>query len=134
MDVWPQSHPDVGAKYYPDLLALQRVQAAAIHEATTKRAESLLVVPGPVNTPSDDTSDPPKMRRRAPTIIVEKVSTDTAYGEDPGPDGSIERKEAWKMRQADAVPDVVRVIDSEEGEKVEVGLGLKGKVGGGLAP
>lgn len=76
------------------------------------------------------------MRRRAPTIIVEKVSTDTAYGEDPGPDGSIERKEAWKMRQADAVPDVVRVIDSGEGEggeKVQVGLGLKGKVGG-LAP
>lgn len=122
------------------MLALQRVQAAAIGEAAAvKRAETLLVVPGPTNTPSSDdtpegaSSDPPKMRRRAPTIIVEKVSTDTAYGEDPGPDGSIERKEAWKMRQADAVPDVVRVINSEENERVEIGLGLKGKIGG-LAP
>lgn len=34
------------------------------------------------------------------------------------------------MRQADAVPDVVRVIDSEEGEKVEVKSGLREKMGG----
>lgn len=88
---------------------------------------------------SDDVSaNPPKMRSRAPTIVVERVSSDVSYGEDPGPDGSIERKEAWKMRQADAVPDVVRVIDSEEvaakgGENVELGLGVKGTLGG-LSP
>lgn len=72
------------------------------------------------------------MRRRAPTIIVEKISSDgPSYGEDPGPEGSIERKEAWKMRQADAVPDVVRVIAAEEDTKP---IEIKSKGSGGLAP
>lgn len=123
--------------------AREAALTAAEEAAGTKRAETLLVVTGPANTPAsddtaDDTTTPPKMRSRAPTIVVERVSSDTSYGEDPGPDGSIERKEAWKMRQADAVPDVVRVVGKDEvaasgGEAVEVGLGVKGAVGG-LSP
>lgn len=53
-----------------------------------------------------------KNRRRAPTIVVELTPSDQpSYGEDPGPDGSMERKEAYEMRKADAIPDVVRVIE-----------------------
>jgi hypothetical protein len=78
------------------------------------------------------------MRARAPTIVLEKIESDVpSYGEDPGPDGSIERKEAWKMRQADATPDEVIVI-TPDGDSGSLGFmkikGTKGGLGAGLAP
>jgi hypothetical protein len=88
-----QSHTDVGEKYYPDIL--ERVKAMQISEAKTD-----LVVPE---------ADKPQTRRRAPSIVIDKVDSTPSYGEDPGPDGSLQRKEAFAMRKMDAEPDEVRV-------------------------
>jgi hypothetical protein len=117
-----QSHPDVGERYYPDLLKTVREQARlemgqsqseeASHETESK---SLLIVPTTTIAASDATTNEPsqiKTRRRAPTIVVDLTPSDQpSYGEDPGPGGSMERKEAFEMRKADAVPDVVRVVE-----------------------
>lgn len=147
-----KSHQDVGEKFYPEVLAKIRSQeaaSAAVNEAllsekaAPKHPESLLVVPGPSNTTATSaegggTISAPKMRSRAPTIVLEKIESDVpSYGEDPGPDGSIERKEAWKMRQADATPDEVIVITPDEKpEPVDQLKNFKGLggLGAGLAP
>lgn len=148
-----KSHPDVGAKFYPEVLAKIRSQEAASaaigealpsEKAATKHAESLLLIPGPANTTANSTEDggsisAPRMRARAPTIVLEKIESDIpSYGEDPGPDGSIERKEAWKMRQADATPDEVIVItpvDEHSGSSGYMNIkGTRGGLGAGLAP
>ena len=91
-----QSHPDVGEKYYPDILAKLREGEAA--------AKSTLEVPNTDGAPQR------QGRKRAPTIIVEKTEGPPAYGEDPGPDGSLLRKQAYEMRKMDAAPDEVRVV------------------------
>jgi hypothetical protein len=54
-------------------------------------------------------ADKPQTRRRAPSIVIDKVDSLPSYGEDPGPDGSLQRKEAFAMRKMDAEPDEVRV-------------------------
>ncbi|RPB04401.1 Clavaminate synthase-like protein [Choiromyces venosus 120613-1] len=115
-----KSHPDVGGKYYPDLLKIVREQEKVDKEQSVDKpgSENSLSVPTTTVTTADGTTDDApattqiKGRRRAPTIVVELTPSDQpSYGEDPGPDGSIERKEAYEMRKADAVPDVVRVIE-----------------------
>lgn len=114
-----QSHPDVGEKYYPDLLRTVREQEKAEKEQSVNKPGSgnLLGVPTTTVTSEGTTDDAPttahiKGRRRAPTIVVELTPSDQpSYGEDPGPDGSIERKEAYEMRKADTAPDIVRVIE-----------------------
>jgi len=55
----------------------------------------------------------PMGRRRAPTIVLDRVDADPTYGEDPGPDGSLQRKEAYEKRKMDATPDEVRVIHGD---------------------
>ena len=109
----------MGGKYYPDLLRIVREQGKAGGGQSTHKPESgnLLGVPTTAVTSEGTTGDAPtttqtKGRRRAPTIVVELTPSDQpSYGEDPGPDGSMERKEAFEMRKADAAPDVVRVIE-----------------------
>jgi len=91
-----KSHPDVGEKYYPDILARVRSQQQ-------QQQQQLL-------SPTNGTADPPKGRKRAPTIVVEKIEAPPSYGEDPGPGGSLQRKEAFQMRKMDAEPDEVRVV------------------------
>ncbi|KAI5785840.1 hypothetical protein EDC01DRAFT_189539 [Geopyxis carbonaria] len=93
-----KSHPDVGEKYYPDILA--RVKAMQSAESN----------PPTLTVPSvDGPSERPMGRRRAPTIVIEKIEGAPSFGEDPGPDGSLQRKEAYEMRKMDAAPDEVRV-------------------------
>jgi hypothetical protein len=41
--------------------------------------------------------------------VVDKTDEQPSYGEDPGPDGSEQRKKAFQMRKADAQPDEVRI-------------------------
>lgn len=114
-----QSHPDVGEKYYPDLLRAIREQEKTEKEQSVNKSRSgnSLGVPTTTITSEGTTDDAPttvqiKGRHRAPTIVVELTPSDQpSYGEDPGPGGSIERKEAYEMRKADAAPDVVRVIE-----------------------
>jgi len=109
----------VGAKYYPDLLRAVREQEKAEKEQSVNNpgSGSSLSVPTTTVTSEGTTDDSPttaqiKGRCRAPTIVVELTPSDQpSYGEDPGPDGSMERKEAYEMRKADAAPDVVRVIE-----------------------
>ncbi|PWW76457.1 Clavaminate synthase-like protein [Tuber magnatum] len=115
-----KSHPDVGEKYYPDLLRIVREQERAEKEQSVDKpgsGNSLGVPTTTVTTSEEKTDDAPTTtqiegRRRAPTIVVELTPRNQpGYGEDPGPDGSMERKEAYEMRKADAAPDVVRVIE-----------------------
>lgn len=91
-----KSHTDVGEKYYPDIL--ERLKAMQIAESESK---SDLAVP--------DGDKPQGGRRRAPSIVIDKVDSLPSYGEDPGPNGSLQRKEAYAMRKMDAEPDEVRV-------------------------
>ena len=109
----------MGEKYYPDLLKIVREQGKAEKEQSAHKPGSgnSLSVPTTAVLSEGTTGDATtttqiKGRRRAPTIVVELTPSDQpSYGEDPGPDGSMERKEAYKMRKADAAPDVVRVIE-----------------------
>ena len=64
--------------------------------------------PDEVRLVTDD--DKPKGRRRAPTIVLDAVDLTPSYGEDPGPDGSEERKKAWERRKMDATPDEIHVV------------------------
>ncbi|KAG0636693.1 hypothetical protein HOY80DRAFT_1011106 [Tuber brumale] len=115
-----RSHPDVGEKYYPDLLRIVREQEKAEKGQSVDKpgGGNPLGVPTTTVTATESATDgaptTPQIRgrRRAPTIVVELTPSDQpSYGEDPGPDGSMERKEAYEMRKADAAPDVVRVIE-----------------------
>jgi pyruvate/2-oxoacid:ferredoxin oxidoreductase alpha subunit len=65
-----------------------------------------------LNIPStgDDSEEKPKPRRRAPTIVLEKIDAPPSYGENPGPDGSLQRKEAYELRKMDAEPDEIRIV------------------------
>lgn len=89
----------MGEKYYPDILASLR--GLQVHN-------SALGVPS-----EDDTDDKPQRRSRAPTIVLDKIDSEPSYGEDPGPDGSLQRKEAFEKRKMDAEPDEVRVVETD---------------------
>lgn len=115
-DFGTQSHTDVGERFYPDILSQIRAQ----HSVNPSAPASALASPPPTSSsslspPSTDSSQPqPQGRRRAPTIILDRVDDVPAFGEDPGPDGSFERKEAWEKRKMDSTPDEVRVGEKKE--------------------
>lgn len=58
---------------------------------------------------------PAQGRRRAPTIILDRVDDLPTFGEDPGPNGSLERKEAYEKRKMDSTPDEVRIREQSGG-------------------
>ncbi|KAF8243386.1 Clavaminate synthase-like protein [Wilcoxina mikolae CBS 423.85] len=100
-----KSHTDVGEKYYPDIL--EGIKALQLKEQQS--SASTLAIPS-----TDGADDKPKGRRRAPTIVIDKIEAPPSYGEDPGPDGSLLRKEAYEKRKMDAEPDEVRYHSDAE--------------------
>ncbi|KAF8544348.1 hypothetical protein BDD12DRAFT_985583 [Trichophaea hybrida] len=99
-----KSHTDVGEKYYPDIL--DSIKALQLQE---QQSSPILAVPS-----TDGADDKPKGRKRAPTIVIDKIEAPPSYGEDPGPDGSLLRKEAYEKRKMDAKPDEVRYHSDTE--------------------
>ncbi|TGZ83470.1 Clavaminate synthase-like protein [Ascodesmis nigricans] len=90
-----KSHTDVGERFYPDLLAEVRKKNAELAAASDNL--------------STGGEHPVQGRRRAPTIVLDRVDSSPSFGEDPGPDGSFERKEAFEKRKMDSTPDETRV-------------------------
>ncbi|CCX04339.1 Similar to 1-aminocyclopropane-1-carboxylate oxidase; acc. no. Q76NT9 [Pyronema omphalodes CBS 100304] len=116
-----KSHTDVGEKWYPDILERLRKMGVAKDpsEKTSAQVEQaeqasapILVVPTVED--ASEGSEKPKGRRRAPTIVIDKIEEAPSYGEDPGPDGSLLRKEAYEKRKMDAEPDEVRYHSDAE--------------------
>lgn len=105
-----KSHPDVAERWYPDLLAQHRKSLETGMTRLSVEPEPSPRAPTPETLELPTESKKPTGRRRAPTIVVEKTEGPPSYGEDPGPDGSLQRKEAYQMRRADAEPDEVRVV------------------------
>lgn len=106
-----QSHQDVGEAFYPDLLAQVRASVAVEKEKKDKETEASS------SSSTLQVADPkPQGRRRAPTIVLDRVDDGPSFGEDPGPDGSLERKEAFEKRKMDSTPDKVRMVDNSGNE------------------
>ncbi|KAI5810558.1 hypothetical protein BZA77DRAFT_297712 [Pyronema omphalodes] len=118
-----KSHPDVGEKWYPDILEQLRKTgvvkdsseqtAAQVEKMEVEQASAPILVVPTVEEASEG-SEKPKGRRRAPTIVIDKIEEAPSYGEDPGPDGSLLRKEAYEKRKMDAEPDEVRYHSDAE--------------------
>ncbi|KAL7267754.1 hypothetical protein RUND412_009645 [Rhizina undulata] len=103
-----KSHPDVGEKYYPDLLAIIREQQKFELEKQNEKEDEKDA--GALLVPNKAGEQVVKGRKRAPTIVLEKIDNGPSYGEDPGPEGSLERRAAFEARKADALPDEIRVV------------------------